>query len=174
VPDVYEVMLDAELRKAFDVWSGYLDARTGEDPQVRADLRAMLEKARAAASEDAPAVARSWVADMYDEARQAGLAWAPAPPRPCEADAQVRDYAKDELPHVLPRALRDRLGWIKVSLSVTTRRLQAVPGLDAATRQDVLYVTARAGMALDLGHPVAAQRELERLEGIARRWGVEK
>lgn len=64
VPDVYEVMPDVELRKAFDVWSGYLDARTGEDPQVRADLRAMLEKAREAASEGAPDVARSRVADM--------------------------------------------------------------------------------------------------------------
>ncbi|MEU4493785.1 hypothetical protein AB0F96_10145 [Streptomyces sp. NPDC023998] len=43
MPDAYKVMLDAELSKAFDVWSGYLDAHTGEDPQVRARLHSMLE-----------------------------------------------------------------------------------------------------------------------------------
>lgn len=75
---------------------------------------------------------------------------------------------------MLTLALRDRLDQIKVSLYVTARRLQAVPGLDATTRQDVLHVTARAGMALDLAHPVAAQRERERLETIARRWGVNR
>jgi hypothetical protein len=31
VPDAYRVMLDAELSKAFDVWSGYLDAQVRPD-----------------------------------------------------------------------------------------------------------------------------------------------
>ncbi|WP_234421958.1 hypothetical protein [Streptomyces sp. CB00316] len=62
MPDVYEVMLGAELSKAFDGWSGYLDARTGEDPHVRARLRSTLEKARAAAAECDRA--RAWVADV--------------------------------------------------------------------------------------------------------------
>ncbi|MFF3691302.1 hypothetical protein [Streptomyces sp. NPDC002187] len=173
MPDAYNVMLDAELSKSFDVWSGYLDARTGEDPQPRARLRSMLESARAAVAEGDSATARVLVADMYDDAREAGLPWAPSPPRPCEADRQVRDYAKDALPQVLPLGLRDRLDHIAVSLRVTGRRLQAAPGLDASIRQDVLYITARAGMALDLAHPTAARRELERLEAIARRCGVE-
>ncbi|MER5915028.1 hypothetical protein ABT124_32345 [Streptomyces sp. NPDC001982] len=174
MPDAYKVMLDAELSKAFDVWSGYLDAHTGEDLQVRAELRSMLESARAAAAEDEDAIARSWIADMYDEAREAGLPWAPSLPRPCEVDRQVRDYAKDALPQVLPVGLRDRLDHIAVSLYVTELRLQdAAPSVDAATRQDILYITARAWMALDLAHPAAAQRELERLKVIARRCGVE-
>lgn len=173
MPDVYEVMRDAELRKAFDVWSGYLDARTGEDPKARAGLRTLLERARAAAAEGDPDAARGLVSDLYDEAREAGLAWAPALPCPCEADRQIRDYAKDELPHVLPLAVRDRLGTIGLFLSVTGRRLRSAPGLDAATRRDILYITARAEMALDLAHPAAAQRELDRLKAIARRCGVE-
>ncbi|MFG3493441.1 hypothetical protein [Streptomyces sp. NPDC047928] len=173
MPDAYEVMLDAELSKAFDVWSSYLDARTGEDPRVRAGLRAMLESAREAAADGEPATARAVLADMYDEAREAALPWAPSPPRPCEADRQARDYAKDALPRVLPLDLRDRLDGIALFLSVTGRRLRTAPGLDAATRQDVLYITARAGMALDLAHPAAAHRELDRLKAIARRCGVE-
>ncbi|UUN26546.1 hypothetical protein [Streptomyces sp. FIT100] len=173
MPDAYKVMLDAELSKAFDVWSGYLDARTGAEPQAHARLRSMLESARAAAAEGGPVTARTLVADMYDEAREAGLPWAPSPPRPCEADRQVRDYAKDVLPQVLPLGLRDRLDHITVSLYVTGHRLQTASSLDAATRQDILYVTARAGMALDLAHPDSAQRELERLKAIARRCGVE-
>ncbi|WP_245235806.1 divergent polysaccharide deacetylase family protein [Streptomyces durhamensis] len=47
------------------------------------------------------------------------------------------------------------------------------PDLDVAARQDVLYLAARAWMALDLAHPAAARRELERLAAIARRRGVE-
>ncbi|MEU0368662.1 hypothetical protein ABZ070_00050 [Streptomyces sp. NPDC006283] len=172
MPDVYQAMLDGELSKAFDVWSSYLDARTGEDPQVRARLRSWLESARAAAAESDLVTARALVADMYEEAREAGLLWAPSSPRPCEADGQARDYAKDTLPQVLPQGLRDGLFHIAVSLSVTARRLRAVC-LDAATREDVLYVTARAEMALDLAHPTAAQRELDRLKAIARRWGTE-
>ncbi|MFJ9821373.1 hypothetical protein ACIRU3_40190 [Streptomyces sp. NPDC101151] len=173
LPDAYKVMLDAGLSKAFDVWSGYLDARTGEDPQVRARLREMLESAREAAAEGDPTAARVLIADMYDEAREAGLPWAPSPPRPCEEDQQVRDYAKDALPHVLSLGLRDRLDHIAVHLSVTGRRIEAAPDLDAATRQDVLYITTRAWMALDLANPTAARRELDRLKTIARRWGVE-
>lgn len=174
MPDVYGVMRDAELRKAFDVWSGYLDARTGEDPEARAGLRALLESAREAAAEGDAGAARAWVADMYDAAREAGLRCAPALPRPCEADRQTRDYAKDELPRVLPRALRDRLSTIELFLYMTGRRLQAAPGLDTAARRDILYITARAEMALDLAHEAAAQRELERLGALARRWGVER
>ncbi|GAA1911390.1 hypothetical protein GCM10009837_39820 [Streptomyces durmitorensis] len=173
MPDAYEAMADAELSKAFDVWSGYLDARTGEDPQVRARLRSLLESARESASEGDFSTARALVADMYDDAREAALRWAPSPPRPCEADRQARDYAKDVLRQVLPLGLQDRLDHVAVSLSVTGRRLQAAPDIDAATRQDILYVTARAEMALDLAHPTAARRELERLEVIARRCGVE-
>ena len=173
MPDVYEVVRDAELRMAFDVWAGYLDARTGEDPEARAGLRAMLASAREAAAEGDDSAARAWVADMYDAAREAGLRWAPVLPCPCETDRRTRDYAKDELPRVLPQALRDRLFTISLFLSVTGRRLQTAPGLDTATRRDVLYVTARAEMALDLAHEAAAQRELERLKAIARRHGVE-
>ncbi|MGW7080299.1 hypothetical protein [Streptomyces sp. NPDC054866] len=176
MPDAYEVMLDAELSKAFDVWSGYLDARTGEAPEVRAQLRCMLGSARAAGAAGDPATARAVVADMYEVAREAAadLPWAPSPPRPCEADRQARDYAKDTLKRALPVNTQDRLDHVAVSLRVTGRRLQAVPGLDAATRQDILYITARAEMALDLVHLAAARRELERLEALARRWGVER
>ncbi|MBX7547748.1 hypothetical protein K1Y78_06850 [Streptomyces sp. tea 10] len=173
MPDAYQVMLDAELSKAFDVWSGYLDADTGEDPQVRARLRSTLERARAAAAEGDLVSARAAVTDLYDEAREARLPWAPALPRPWEADEQARDYAKDELREALPPPVRDALGIIAISLSVTARRLQSLPGLDCGTRQDILYITARARMALDLAHPRAARRELERLKVIARRWSTE-
>ncbi|WKX17486.1 hypothetical protein [Streptomyces sp. HUAS CX7] len=173
MPDVYKIMLDAELSKAFDVWSGYLDARTGEDPQARARLRSSLESAREAAAAGDPASARALVAEMYDDVREAGLPWAPVLPDPCTADRQARDYAKDDLREVLPLHLRDELDSIEIFLSVTDRRLRTAPGLDRATRQDILYITARAGMALDLAHPTAARRELERLEAIARRCGVE-
>lgn len=172
MPDAYEAMLDAELSKAFDVWSGYLEARTGEDPQVRARLRFSLESARASATEGDLATARALVSNMYEDARAAALPWAPSLPRPCEADRQTRDYAKDTLKQVLPLGLRDRLDHVAISLSVTGRQLQAAPGLDAASRQDILYISARAAMALDLAHPAAAGRELERLEAIARRCGV--
>ncbi|MEU9358245.1 hypothetical protein AB0D35_09055 [Streptomyces sp. NPDC048301] len=40
---MYQNMLDSELRKAFDVWSSYLDARTDEDPHARARLRATAD-----------------------------------------------------------------------------------------------------------------------------------
>ncbi|MFJ8668872.1 hypothetical protein [Streptomyces sp. NPDC093600] len=172
MPDTYEIMLDAELNKAFDVWSGYLDARTAEDPEARARLRSTLESARAAAAEGDPASARALVADMYDDAREAGLPWAPSPPSLCEADAQARDYAKDELRQVLPVGLREELDTIALFLRVTGRRLRATPGLSTATCQDIRYITARAGMALDLAHPTAARHELERLKAIARRCGV--
>lgn len=171
--DAYEVLLDAELEKAFDVWSSYLDARTGEDPDVRAGLRATLDLARRAVDEHDHPRARRLVADLYEEAHEAELPWAPARPRPHEADAQARDYAKDELPRVLRQGRRDRLGTIDLFLRVTGRRLRSVPDLDAATLHDIHYITARAGMALDLAHPVAAQRELDRLKVIARRYGVE-
>ncbi|USQ85646.1 hypothetical protein NFX46_18900 [Streptomyces phaeoluteigriseus] len=170
---MYKVLLDAELSKAFDVWSGYLNARTGEDDQVRARLRSTLHSARAAAAEGDPASARALVAEMYDDAREAGLPWAPVRPGPCAADRQARDYAKDELRQVLPVQLREDLDSIALYLRVTGRRLQTAPGLDATTRQDILYISARAGMALDLAHPTAARRELERLKAIARRCGVE-
>ncbi|WP_234311752.1 hypothetical protein [Streptomyces griseus] len=170
---MYHFMQDAELNKAFDVWSGYLEARTGEDPEIRARLRSLLESAREAAAEGDAASARAWVADLYDEACAAGLPWAPPRLRPCEADRQTRDYVKDELRRALPVHLREELDSIAIYLSVTARRLRTAPGLDAAARQDVLYVTARAGMALDLAHPTAARRELERLKALARRWGVE-
>ncbi|MEE1742595.1 hypothetical protein [Streptomyces sp. BE147] len=173
MPDVYKVMLDAELSKAFDVWSGYLNARTGEDPQVRARLRSTLQSARAAAAGGDPAYARALVAEMYEDSREAGLPWAPVPPGPCAADRQARDYVKDELRQVLPVHLREDLDSIAIYLSVTGRRLQNAPGLDAAAHQDILYISARAGMALDLAHPTAARRELERLQAIARRHGVE-
>ncbi|MGW6026182.1 hypothetical protein [Streptomyces sp. NPDC055099] len=172
MPDAYEVMLEAELSKAFDVWSGYLDARTGEDPQVRARLRSMLDSARTAATEGDLATARSLVADMYDDASKAALPWAPSRPRPREADLQTHDYAKDTLRQVLPVGLRERLDHVALSLRVTGRHLQDAPGLDAATRQDILYISARGAMALDLAHPAAAGHELERLEEIARRCGV--
>ncbi|MER6349144.1 hypothetical protein ACWC10_25850 [Streptomyces sp. NPDC001595] len=174
MPDTYVIMLDAELSKAFDVWAGYLDADTGEDPEARARLRRTLEAARAAAADGEPTTARTLVADMYEDARGAGLRWAPSPPRPWEADRQARDYARNELRHVLSVDLRARLDSIELFLRVMTRRLYAVPGLDAATRQDILYLTARAEMALDLAHPAAARREYERLQDIARRWGVER
>lgn len=90
VPDVYKIMLDAELNRAFDVWSGYLNAETGENPRIRARLRATLQSAREAAAEGDPASARAWVAEMYDAARQGGLAWAPVSPDPCAADWLTR------------------------------------------------------------------------------------
>lgn len=173
MPDVYKIMLDAELSKAFDVWSSYLDARTGEDLQARARLRSTLRSAREAAAAGDPEFARALVSEMYDDAREAGLPWAPVLPGPCAADRQARDYAKDDLREVLPVHLREELDSIAIYLSVTGRRLRTAPGLDTAARQDILYITARAGMALDLAHPTAARRELERLKAIARRCGVE-
>jgi hypothetical protein len=174
VRDAYGVLSDAELRKAFDVWGCYLDARTGEDEEVRGRLRSMLESARTAADEGDAAVARARVSEMYDEARRAALPWAPPLPRPWEADDQTRDYVKDTPGHTLPPALRDRLDLIALHLRVTGRRLRSAPGLDAATRQDVFYLMGRATLALDLAHPAAAQRELDRLTALARRCGVER
>ncbi|GAV42205.1 hypothetical protein Saa2_05127 [Streptomyces acidiscabies] len=52
------------------------------------------------------------------------------------------------------------------------RRFRGTPGLDAATRDDVIHITARAESALDLAHADAAKRELERLKTLARRCGV--
>ncbi|MGW1587987.1 hypothetical protein [Streptomyces sp. NPDC002386] len=84
------------------------------------------------------------------------------------------DYAKDDRRTALPVSFREDLDSVAISLSVTNRRLQAAsPRLDAATREDIVYVTARASMAFDLAHLPAARRELERLEAIARHWGVE-
>ncbi|MFD7975521.1 hypothetical protein [Streptomyces sp. NPDC059071] len=170
---MYELLLDAELNKAFDEWSGYLDARTGEDPQDRARLRSALQSARAAAAAGDRSSARALVAEMYEAALEAGLSWAPVQPGPCAADRQARDYAKDELRQVLPVHLREDLDSVAIYLSVTRGRLRAASHLDAATRQDILYISARAAMALDLAHLTAARRELERLKAIARRCGVE-
>ncbi|GGP43549.1 hypothetical protein [Streptomyces sindenensis] len=172
MPDVYGFLLDAELSKAFDVWSGYLNSRTGEDPGVRARLRDLLESARTAAAEDELVHARALVAEMYDEAEEAGLPWAPARPTAEKADRQARDYAKDDLRKVCTVQRREALDTIAIILSVTRRRFWALPDLDAATRRDIDYICARAGMALDLAHETAARRELERLESLARRLGV--
>ncbi|MFJ7017214.1 hypothetical protein ACIQUW_02530 [Streptomyces sp. NPDC101117] len=173
MPDVYGIMLDAELSQAFDVWSAYLDARTGEDHQARTRLRSTLRSAREAAGAGDLESARALVAEMYDDARDAGLPWAPVRPDARTADRQARDYAKDELRQLLPVDQREELDSIAIYLSVTRRRLRTAPGLDAATCRDILYVSARADMALDLAHPRAAWRELERLKAIARRCGVE-
>lgn len=173
MPDVHEIRLDAELNKWFDVWSSYLDADTGEDPQARARLRSTLEAACSAAAEGDRESARAMLADMYDDAREAGLPWAPTEPRPCDADSQARDYAKDELRQVLPLPLRDELGVVALHLRVIDRRCRTAPGIDAATRQDMLYLIARAGMALDLAHLAAARHELDRLKALARRRGVQ-
>ncbi|MFI2426306.1 hypothetical protein ACH5A7_19760 [Streptomyces sp. NPDC018955] len=170
---MYKIMLDAELSKAFDVWSGYLDARTGEDPKARARLRSTLQSAREAAAAGNAEFARALVAEMYDDARETCLPLAPVLPGPCTADRQARDYAKDDLRQVLPVHLREELDSIAIYLRVTGRRLRTAPGLDTATHQDTLSISARADMALDLAHPTAARRELERLEAIARRCGVE-
>ncbi|MFE7468083.1 hypothetical protein ACFU6R_28835 [Streptomyces sp. NPDC057499] len=172
MPDAYRIMLDAELAKAFDVWSGYLDADTREDPAVRERLCSALESAREAAAAGERESARTKVAEMYEEAEEAGLRWAPVEPRPGEADRQARDYAKDRLRGTMSVHRRERLGSIAIHLSVATRRLLALPGLDPATREDIVYITARAAMALDLDHPVAARRELERLEAVERRHGL--
>ncbi|MEU9418997.1 hypothetical protein [Streptomyces sp. NPDC048272] len=169
---MYKIMLDAELSKAFDVWSSYLNARTGEDARARSQLSSTLQSAREAAAEEDLVSARNLVAKMYHDAGEADLDWAPVQPGPCTADGQARDYAKDELRQVLPVQLREDLDGIALFLRVTSRRIQSAPGLDAATRQDILYISARAGMALDLAHPVAARRELERLKEIARRCNV--
>ncbi|MFC8696944.1 hypothetical protein [Streptomyces parvus] len=172
MPDAYGFLLDAELNKAFDVWSGYLNSRTGEDFGARARQRHLLEAARTAAAEDELAHARALVAELYDEAEAAGLPWAPARPAPEEADREARDYAKDELRKVFTVQGREDLDSIGIYLSVTRRRFRALPDLDAATRRDIDYICARAGMALDLAHATAARRELERLEALARRLGV--
>ncbi|GGS36303.1 MULTISPECIES: hypothetical protein [Streptomyces] len=172
MPDVYGFLLDAELRKAFDVWSGYLSSRTGEDPGARSRLRDLLESARAAAAEDELAHARALVAEMHDQAEAAGLPWAPSRPTAEEADRQARDYAKDDLRKVFTVQRREDLDTIAIILSVTRRRFRALPDLDAATRRDIDYICARAAMALDLAHATAARRELERLEALARRLGV--
>ncbi|MFF2008300.1 hypothetical protein ACFVWY_04365 [Streptomyces sp. NPDC058195] len=169
---MYKIMLDAELAKAFDVWSGYLAAGTGEDPDVRERLRSVLESAREAAAQGDRACARARVAELYEEAEEAGLRWAPAVPSPREADDQARDYVKDRLRGTMSVHRRERLDSIALFLRVSARRLRALPGLDPATREDIVYITARAAMALDLGHPVAAQRELERLRSLERRCGV--
>jgi len=173
VTGAYEALRDAGLRKAFDVWGGYLAARTGEDPRVLSRLRALLESAREFAAEGDADWARELVDQMYEEARDGGLRWAPTPPRPQEADAQARDYAKDVLPGVLSLELRDRLDAVEVSVRVLGFRFQDAPGLDESVRQDVLYLTARAEAALDLAHLAAAERELGRLRTLARWWGVE-
>lgn len=172
MPDVYGFLLDAELSKAFDVWSGFLNSRTGEDPGARARLRDLLEAARTAAAEDEPARARALVAEMYDEAEEAGLPWAPVRPTAEEADRQARDYAKDDLRKTFTVRRREELDSIGIYLRVTRRRFRELPDLDAATRRDIDYICARAGMALDLAHTTAAWRELERLEALARRLGV--
>ncbi|WP_416968485.1 hypothetical protein [Streptomyces sp. 4F14] len=167
--DAYKVFQDAESRKAYDVWDSYLAASAGEDPKVRETLRSMLESAR----EDGE---YTWVqtklAEMYDEARESGLTWAPTPPRPCEADRQVRDYARDLLRGSLPLRVLDRLDSIGLSLRVLNRRFDDTLGLDRATREDAVYITARAESALDFAHAEAAERELERLKALARRCGV--
>ncbi|MFB8384687.1 hypothetical protein ACFYZ6_24660 [Streptomyces rubiginosohelvolus] len=172
MPDVYGFLLDAEVSKAFDVWSGYLNSRTGEDPGARARLRNLLESARTAAAEDELAHARALVAEMYDEAEEAGLPWAPVRPGAEEADREARDYAKDELRKVFTVQRREDLDTIAIILRVTRRRFRSLPVLDATTRRDIDYICARAGMALDLAHATAARRELERLEALARRLGV--
>ncbi|MGW3088439.1 hypothetical protein [Streptomyces sp. NPDC001108] len=172
MPDTYRIMLDAELAKAFDVWSGYLGAETGEDPVVRERLRSALESARAAAAAGDREFARTRVADMYEEAEEARLRWAPTAPRPREADGQARDYAKDRLRGTMSVHRRERLDTLAILLRVGARRLLALPGLDGAVREDIDYITARASMALDLDHPVAAERELERLRALERRCGL--
>ncbi|KND40117.1 hypothetical protein [Streptomyces acidiscabies] len=167
--DAYEVFQDAGLRKAYDVWDSYLAASTGEDPNTRETLRSLLESAREYGEFT---WAQTKLAEMYDEARKAGLTCAPPPPRPAEEDRQVRDYAKDLLRGSLPLRLLDRLNSIHISLRVLNRRFHDAPDLDTATREDVLYITARAESALDLAHADAAKRELERLKTLARRCGV--
>ncbi|MET8974399.1 hypothetical protein ABZX85_02155 [Streptomyces sp. NPDC004539] len=168
----YKALRDAELRKAFDVWGGYLAARTGEDPLVLDRLRSLLESARENAAEQDLTWARELVDRMYEEAREGGLRWAPTRPRPREADAQARDYAKDVLPEMLSRQLRDRIDSVRSSVSFLERRFRDAPGLDEAVRQDALYLAIRAETALDLVHLRPAERELERLRALARWWGL--
>ncbi|MBO0652943.1 hypothetical protein J1792_09110 [Streptomyces triculaminicus] len=164
----------SEVNQRAEVLASFLASRPrySTDAVARKTLTHKLEIVRESLEDDSLDVARRCLEDLEDEAAE----WAdhphyPAAPRAHEADAQVRDYVKDELRSRLSTKQRGDRDVLRGSIEYTRRRLLFnTPNLTMFDRLDVHYISGRALMALDLGHLYMAGRERERLREIAKRY----
>lgn len=169
--DLYEIWQQAEVWRKLDVLSGFVAMCVTGNEEARHRLARLIAEADAALSASPPDL--EGARDELDTlVRWADAEWAdhpyrPAEARPDEADRQTRDYAKDLWRSVLPAVVRDEMGRIELGLEVTFLNLCRRPGLDHRVRQDAFYLAGRAAMALDLGHPEAAEAEVLRLRRLA-------
>ncbi|MEU7131941.1 hypothetical protein [Streptomyces sp. NPDC046261] len=169
---MYDAFQRCEVSKRIDVLAGYLAWRYGDDADARRKAAGTAALGREALEESDIELARRHLADLEAEAEEsADDPHYPCEPRAYEADAQVRDYVKDELRGRMAAKTRADRDGIRLSIDVTRNRLLfKAPALTTLDRHDVHYICGRATMALDLGHMDAARRERDRLREIEARY----
>ncbi|MGW0608601.1 hypothetical protein [Streptomyces sp. NPDC002644] len=168
--DLYEIWQQAEVWRKLDVLSGFVAMCVTGDEEARHRLARLIAEADAALSASPPDMegARHELDTLvrWADAEWADHPYRPTEARPDEADRQTRDYAKDLWLSALPVVVRDEMARIELGIEVTFLALCRRPGLDPCVRQDAFYLAGRAAMALDLGHPEAAEAELCRLRQL--------
>ncbi|WP_405438442.1 hypothetical protein OG373_13565 [Streptomyces avidinii] len=171
--DVYYIWRLAEAAQQIDVLAGFLATRHAQSPELGRETAEWAGAGRAAVAAGRLGEALDRVDDLRDRtARWAGHPHHPDEPGAAEYDARVRDYAKDMLRAGLgpAEAKLAATGEILRKLGSLQREICARPEADAQARADAHYLAGRGAMAVELGRPGAARKELRRLRALAERY----
>ncbi|MGW6981194.1 hypothetical protein ACWGE1_17360 [Streptomyces sp. NPDC054932] len=170
--DVYYIWRLAEAAQQIDLLAGFLATRPGDGPATRREPAESAGAGRAAVAAGHLGEALDHLDDLREHAaRWAGHPHHPGEPAAAEHDARVWDYAKD----LLRAELRPQEAKVATARRMLTelrllqREICTRPEADARARADAHYLAGRAAMAVELGRPGAARRELARLRALARR-----
>ncbi|MET9688454.1 hypothetical protein ABZY81_08260 [Streptomyces sp. NPDC006514] len=171
--DAYYVWRLAEAAQQIDLLAGFLATRHAPGPDHLAEPAECAGAGRAAVA----AGRLEEALDRIEALREHAAPWAghphhPGEPGAAEHDARVWDYAKDMLraehgpgqaPLATTRDLLQRLRFLQ-------REICALAQADAQARADAHYLAGRGAMAVELGRPGAARRELRRLRALAGKY----
>ncbi|MFE7095603.1 hypothetical protein [Streptomyces erythrochromogenes] len=171
--ETYYLWRLAEAAQQIDLLAGFLATRHAPGPDHLAEPAECAAAGRAAVA----AGSLGQALDQVDALREHAARWAghphhPGEPGAAEHDARVWDYAKDALraehgPEAVHAATaRDLLQ----QLRFLQREICALPEADAQARADAHYLAGRGAMAVELGRPGVARRELRRLRALAGRY----
>ncbi|MFI8385268.1 hypothetical protein [Streptomyces sp. NPDC085540] len=168
--DAYYVWRLAEAAQQIDLLAGFLATRHAPGPDHLAEPGECAGAGRAAVA----AGRLEEALDRIEELREHAAPWAghphhPGEPGAVEYDARVWDYVKDMLraEHGPGRALLVTTRDLLQQLGFLQREICALPQADAQARADAHYLAGRGAMAVELGRPGAARRELRRLRALA-------